>query len=272
MSHRTDPDLQAYLDAELDSAKAAETASHLMRCTECRARLGELRLASERFRTALAELDTALPSDAVATPRPAITREMNEDRSASTSRPRIRRFGQFGGRPALRAAVLLLAVAGVATAVVPGSPLRLLIDRLVSDDVVSAPVDTTEPRSVPEVTSPGITSVTVSPVDGRVRVVVRQFPTGTTLRVRFGTGTDVRARLISGQDGVEFSVGTGSLFVVGSDSTEPSEILFELPSGLNSATLEVDGKRELVASQGEFRRPGDSGVLPQDEVVLRVGG
>ena len=30
----------SYLDAELEGAEAAETASHLMQCTECRARLG----------------------------------------------------------------------------------------------------------------------------------------------------------------------------------------------------------------------------------------
>ena len=157
-------------------------------------------------------------------------------------------------------------------AVVPGSPLRLLIDRLVSDDVVSVPAERIVPRAEPEAATPGIASVTVSPEEGRVDVVVRRFPSATIIRVRFGPASDVTARLLSGQEGVRFSVGAGRLFLVGTDSSEPSEILIELPRGLDSATLEVDGKRELVASGGEFRRPGDSGELAQDEVVLRVGG
>ncbi|MCL7965622.1 MAG: zf-HC2 domain-containing protein [marine benthic group bacterium] len=252
MDHRTDAELQAYLDAELDGAESAGVAAHLMVCTACRARLGELRLAGDRFRAALAELDSTLPSGSL--------------------RPRIGWIRRRGTRSALRAAVLLLAVAGAASAVVPGSPLRALIERLVSGEVASVPIEAPTPEAVPESAPPGITSVTVSPVGGRVNIVVRQFAPGTTLRVRYATGNDVRARLVSGQDGVRFSVGEGSLFVVGSESAQPSEILFELPRGLEFATLEVDGKRELVASPEGFRRPGDSGELSQDDVVLRVGG
>ena len=58
MNHRTDGELQAYLDAELHRDEAAVVAQHLMVCTDCRVRLGELRMAAESFRQALGELDT----------------------------------------------------------------------------------------------------------------------------------------------------------------------------------------------------------------------
>ena len=50
MNHRTDGELQAYLDAELHRDEAAVVAEHLMVCTDCRVRLGELRMAGEEFR------------------------------------------------------------------------------------------------------------------------------------------------------------------------------------------------------------------------------
>jgi anti-sigma factor RsiW len=272
MTHRSDAELQAYLDAELQGGDAADVAAHLMTCTECRSRLGELRLAGERLRAALAELESGLLPDASRLPRSKRPAQPDVDRVASDSRVRPGRSGFGAGRSLARAAVMLLAVAGAAAAVVPGSPLRLLIERLVSNPVVSIPVEPPDARAEPESVNPGIASVTVSPAEGRVRVMVRQFPRGTVIRVRLEEGRDVRARLLSGQEGVRFSVGTGSLYMVGSESGEPSEILIDLPRGLNSATLEVDGKRELVASGGAFLRPGGSGELPQDEVVLRVGG
>jgi hypothetical protein len=173
----------------------------------------------------------------------------------------------------MRAAVLLLAVAGAATAVVPGFPLRQLIDRLVSDraepvvvEIPSPPVDQAESPA------PGIASVTVAPVDGRVAVSVRRFAAGSIVRVRFGSGSEARARLVSGLSGARFSVGPGSLFVVGTGSSTTGEILIELPRGLISATVDVDGKRILVASPDGLRRSGDPSSVPEDEVVLRVGG
>jgi hypothetical protein len=114
--------------------------------------------------------------------------------------------------------------------------------------------------------------VTVAPVDGRVAVSVRRFAAGSIVRVRFGSGSEARARLVSGLSGARFSVGPGSLFVVGTGSSTTGEILIELPRGLISATVDVDGERILVASPDGLRRSGDPSSVPEDEVVLRVGG
>jgi len=246
MTHRTDGDLQAWLDAELSASEAADVAGHLMVCTECRARLGELRLAGERLRVALAELDAG---------------------SVRSSRPR-----RGAGRTALRAAAMILAVAGAAAAVVPGSPLRQLLERLASSPPESVPIEVSAVEEVPGPGSPGIASVTVSPVEGRVEVLVDRFADGSTITVRFRADREVRALLLSGEDGARFSVGPGRLYVVANAGEAPAEVLIELPRGLNSATVSVDGSREVVASRDGMRRPGIADTVPRDEVVLRVGG
>ncbi len=264
MDHRTDGELQAYLDAELLRVEAAVVSEHLMVCTDCRARLGELRMAGEEFRHALGELDAQFDRTAPATPMPLRQRRA---RAASA------RHAVLGRTALMRAAVLLLAVAGAATAVVPGFPLRQLIDRLVNDRAKPAHVEAPAvPVEEAEAPAPGIASVTVAPVDGRVAVSVRRFAAGSIIRVRFGTGSEVRATLVNGPGGARFSVGSGSLFVVGTGSSTTDEILIELPRGLNSATVDVDGKRILVASPDGLRRSGDPSGVPEDEVVLRVGG
>ncbi|MBK5099017.1 MAG: zf-HC2 domain-containing protein [Gemmatimonadetes bacterium] len=264
MDHRTDGELQAYLDAELPRDEATGVAEHLMVCTDCRVRLGELRMAGEDFRQALGDLDTQLARPA---PAAVLPPRLWQERNAGA-----RRTG-FGRRALSRAAILLLVAAGAAAAVVPGSPLRELIERLSSERAEPAMVKVpARPADQSEPPAPGIGSITVAPVEGRVSVSVRQFAAGSTIRVRLGSGPDVRARLLSGLNEARFSVGPGSLFVIGTGNSTVGEILIELPRGLNFATVDVDGKRTLVASPDGLRRPGDPSGVPEDEVVLRVGG
>ncbi|MGW8283217.1 MAG: anti-sigma factor family protein [Gemmatimonadota bacterium] len=262
MDHRTDGELQAYLDAELPSEEMVLMAGHLKVCTDCRVRLGELRMAGEHFQRAVDEIDSLLGPQSPAIPlRP---------RAGSTKGARRTALGR---RAVSRAAILLLLAAGAAAAVVPGSPLRELIGRLVSQraqpalvQVPALPVEQAAPESA------GIPSVTVAPLDGSVHVRVRRFVSGSIVRVRFGPGPDARVTLVSGHEDARFSVGPGSLLVDGMGSSAAAEILVELPRGTNSATVDVDGRRSLVASPDGLRRPGDSGGTPADEVVLRVGG
>ncbi len=262
MDHRTDGELQAYLDAELPSDEIGLMAGHLKVCTDCRVRLGELRMAGEHFQRAVDEIDTLLGPQSAAVPI--------WSRAESTKGARRTALGR---RALSRAAILLLLAAGAAAAVVPGSPLRELIGRLVSQRAepafVEAPARPVE-QAAPE--RPGIPSVTVAPLDGGVHVRVRRFVSGSIVRVRLAAGPDARVTLVSGHEDARFSVGPGSLLVDGMGSATAAEILVELPRGINSATVDVDGRRSLVASPDGLRRPGDPDGAPVDEVVLRVGG
>lgn len=263
MDHQTDGELQAYLDAELSSEEMELMAGHLKVCTDCRVRLGELRMAAEHFQQVVHEFDTLLGAQSPTIPI--------QPRAVPA---RVARSNALGRRALSRAAVFLLLAAGAAAAVVPGSPLRELIGRLVSQRAepafVEAParlVDQAEPEP-----PAGIPSVTIDPVDGVVHVRVRRFASGSMVRVRLVPGPDARVTLVSGHHDTRFSVGPGSLLVDGMGSATTAEILVELPRGLNSATVDVDGRRSLVASPDGLRRSGDQGGTPEDEVVLRVGG
>ncbi len=249
MTHRTDGELQAYLDAELAREEAAEVAEHLLVCVECRARLGELRTAHESLRQALQDLDA----------EPA---------------PRHRRRTRVTARRALlRAAVLLLAVVGAAAAIVPGSPIRALFEREPSATPVPlAPVPIPGTTRAETGRAPGIASVTVAPVDGRVDVDVVGFAPGSIVRVATSRRPDVMARLASGRVAARFSVGPGRLEVVGSPEEGPGEVVIELPRGLGSATLNLNGREALVLSPDGLRRPGDPAGTARDGVVLRVEG
>lgn len=250
MTHRTDGELQAYLDAELERDTAAEVAGHLLACEECRARLGELRSAHESLRQALGELDVAGGAGA------AVLRRTRNAR-----------------RAALRAAVLLVAVAGAAAAVVPGSPLRALLDRREAEKPVPAtPVRLPEAVPVEAPRAPGVASVTVAPLEGRVVVDVVGFAEGSLVRVDVTRRPDVMARLASGRVGARFSVGPGRLEVLGSPDQGPGEVVIELPRSLKGATLNVNGREALVLSPAGLVRPGDPAAAAGEGVVLRVEG
>jgi hypothetical protein len=251
MTHRTDGELQAYLDAELDREAAAEVAGHLLACVDCRARLGELRSAHESLRQALGDFDA----------------------NAGAIVPAVLRKARVARRTAVRAAILLLAVVGAAAAVVPGSPVRALLERRTVEErepVVPVAVPDALPVEAPR--TPGVASVTVAPLDGRVALEVIGFAEGSVVRVETVRRPDVMARLASGRAGVRFSVGPGRLEVLGSPDEGPGEVVIELPRGLKSATLNVNGREALVLSPGGLMRPGDPAGTAREGVVLRVEG
>jgi len=246
MTHRTDGELQAYLDAELEREEAAEVAEHLLACVACRARLGELRRAHEGLRQALRDLD---------------------------AEPALRRRTRLARGALLRAAVLLLAVVGAAAAVVPGSPIRALFERQPeATPVPLAPVPIPGTTRAETDRPPGVASVTVTPVEGRVSVDVVGFAAGSIVHVSLTRRPDVMARLASGRVAARFSVGPGRLEVVGTPSEGPGEVVIELPRGLGSATLNVDGREALVLSPDGLKRPGLPAETAREDVVLRVEG
>ncbi|MDT8436556.1 MAG: zf-HC2 domain-containing protein [Gemmatimonadota bacterium] len=274
MTHRTDGELQAWLDAELDRDAAAEVAEHLLVCVDCRSRLGQLRTAAEDLRQALTSLDDLADAPAAAA--------SSGDSGRRSSPSRRRRASRLVPAALSRAAVLLLVAAGAAAAIVPGSPLRDWIGRLTAPEVAPPSVAPSPlpagrepmgagPASVPP--SPGVASVTVAPADGEVKVDVAGFAPGTLVRVRTVSGADVRARLVSGRAGARFSVGPGQLEVLGTAGEGPAVILLELPAGLRRATVEIDGVEVLDASADRGDGREDTGIPgPGEETVLRVGG
>lgn len=255
MSHPAEGTLQALLDGELPRAERAEVERHLQACAACRAEADRLLGAAARLTAALGPLD-----------RPAPT----ERALAAVSRQRWRRWvGVDAGQVLRRAAVLVLGVAGVASATVPGSPVRgwiaQMLDRV---QVTSAPAgDSVAAGGVPATAAPADSAaaapgeaapaaqpaaesaagVSVLPELGRVRVVLTHPSPELRIRVRLSDDSYSDVRATGRASGARFRTGPGRVEVSGAGAGEVEVVI---PRGARSAVVEVDGRPY-------FRKDGD---------------
>jgi hypothetical protein len=235
--------LQALLDGGLPADERPAAEAHLAACGECAAAARALRALNERTASLLALGDV---------PAPVAQAQM----SLRARRARARQ-GHWGDarRALLRAAVLVLALAGVAAAAVPGSPVRAWIEDAVLPDrkETIAPAARRAPAPPPrQAAAPSApTGVSIRPDGGAVRVVL----SGASPRLQ------VTARLVDGDHagvlargravlGARFRTAPGRIEVVGAGA---GEIEVEIPRAARSATVEVNG-RVLVARYGDSLR------------------
>lgn len=254
MSHPAEGTIQALLDGELPRAERAEVERHLQACAACRARADGLLGAAARLSAALRPLD-----------RPAPT----ERALAAVSRQRWRRWvGVDAGQVLRRAAVLVLGVAGVASATVPGSPVRGWVAELLDAvQVSSAPAgDSTaaaaartgagraDSAAAPGESAPAAApvaesaaGVSVLPELGRVRVVLTRPSPDLRIRVRLSDDSYSDVRATGRASGARFRTGPGRVEVSGAGAGEVEVVL---PRAARSAVVEVDGRPY-------FRKDGD---------------
>lgn len=233
MNHVDEGTLQALVDGELtpDALRAAEW--HLAGCAECAAALGGQRRVSDGFAEAHRELRA-----------PPATREVRD-----SIRRRARRGRPAPARGALRrAALLLLASGAVASATVPGSPVREWLGLPGESRPRAAPAP--RPAPVPTVAAPmaeaPLPGVSILPVEGRVRVLL-QAPVA-PLRVRARLGSGERAEAYSA--GGRFRTAPGRIEVIGAG---PGEVRIEIPLGAVDARVEVDGVLYLLKEGEQLR-------------------
>ena len=254
MSHPAEGTLQALLDGELPRAERAEVERHLQACAVCRAEADLLLGAAARLTAALGPLD-----------RPAPT----ERALAATSRQRWRRWvGVDAGQVLRRAAVLVLGVAGVASATVPGSPVRGWITGVLERvQVSSAPAGDSTATAAAAGTAAGAADsaaaagvagsaaqpagsaagVSVLPELGRVRVVLTEPSPDLRIRVRLSDDSYSDVRATGRASGARFRTGPGRIEVSGAGAGEVEVVL---PRAARSAVVEVDGRPY-------FRKDGD---------------
>jgi hypothetical protein len=254
--HLAEGTLQALLDGGLPPVELAAAEAHLAACGECAGALRELRALNERAAALLAVGDV---------PAPVAQAQMS-------LRARRARQGHWGDarKALLRAAILVLGVAGVAAAAVPGSPVRAWVEQAVLPQkkatLTPGPAPAPPPR-VAAASSP--TGISIRPDAGTVRVVL----TGASPRLR------VTARLVDGDragvlargpamSGARFRTAPGRIEVVDAGA---GEIEVEIPRAARTATVEVNG-RVLVAKDGDSLRVlAPAGALGEGPAV-RVGG
>ncbi len=254
--------LRAFADGEeADGDRARRTAAHLRDCAACRARVTAFR---ER-RNALRQATTLAPPP-LAWERIVARREAGEELllpAGPVPLPIPEARAAAGGRASLvrRAAVLLVGVAVIASATVPGSPVRAWLGAVLGGGETAEapaappPADSAAPPSaaaMPPAPVEGApeAGIAVLPNAGDVRVVVVDAHPALRIRVRLtGAGrAEVRGRGAAADAG--FASGRGRITVTGARGGGELEVL--LPRGARRASLTVDGRRYVTLDYGHL--------------------
>lgn len=233
MMHVEEGVLQAYLDDEVATGTRADIDRHLHSCSACADELNRLRGASLLFATALRESDVAAPTLAAQARFAGVPRFQPQ---FATPRPR---------RAFARAALFVVGLGAVASAAVPGSPVRAwLNDALTRAGLLDEPQSAAAPATPTE--APAVergsvesTALAIDPVDGRVRIVLRNVNAATNVSVQ----TVENGRAVVEASGIaakaRFRTGAGLLEV---DGIQGGSIVVQIPRGATRATVEQDGK------------------------------
>ncbi|HEX8455487.1 MAG TPA: hypothetical protein VF647_25635 [Longimicrobium sp.] len=247
MEHPADGTLLEWIDGRLPGSTAVALELHVGGCRACTAEAERLRLLSSTFERALDVLD------------PAVSTQM----AYAVLQRRRARWMPRGRRALARAAVLLLAVAGIASATLPGSPVRGWIGERFGG-AAEMPSSVRPPAAPAE----PLAGVEILPREGSVHVVLANAGAGLRVRVRLADAEYVDVRGTGAAAGARFRTAPGRITVDGADG---GEIHIALPRRLRNAVVTVEGRTYLV-KEGEQMRVLTTGVdTAGPELVFRVG-
>jgi hypothetical protein len=234
MTHVEEGVLQAYLDAEVTAGARAEIDRHLQSCSTCAAELERMRGASQLFHSLMGDSDVAVPVLA-GQARFATARRL--EHKLPTPQPR---------RAWARAAMFVVGLGAVASAAVPGSPVRAWIsDALTRAGLLNespsaaAPVIPEEAPAVQRDVTAESTALAIDVVDGRVRIILRNVSEDATVTVRVvdSDRATVEASGIAAK--ARFRTGAGLLEV---DGVAGGSLVVEVPRSATDAVVQQDGK------------------------------
>lgn len=279
-THLKDERLLAYLDGELTTAGRAEVARHLQECARCAAELEELQGAARLLAAGLARLDRSPPwremparlrraledgreDDAVEIPFPA-AESGGSARSAGGTTSAGRNRGP--SRRALAAAAAFILLAGGAAAAIPGSPIRVWVERSV-EAVAEALSRPAAPEGVLEPAEPAgaVPGVAVEPANGQIHVAIFRPAAGVVVRVRVVEAS----RASVSTPGARFRTARGRIEVL-----EPTagELLVELPRSARRGVVEVDGRAVLEKRGPDLHFLDPAADTSGSEVRFELGG
>jgi hypothetical protein len=260
MKHLTDGTLQAYLDDELPVPERSAVEAHLAACGGCGSELAALERAGTVFASAMGRLPE--PTVALLEARAGVARR---SRAAARTREPVLLFGWS----LARAALLLLGLAAVASATIPGSPLRRWIEELLADATV-APAEAPAIVEAPAAPAPPMAEVSVAPEQGRVRVTLLDLPADASVRVRLVDGDRAAVLAMGGAAGARFTTGPGRIEVRG-PTASGGEVLVQLPRSALRAEVLVDGRPYLVKDGAAVRLLAPAADTTGSEILFRPG-
>lgn len=248
MTHAAEGTLQAWLDGELATDEQSGLADHLEGCGECRDRAAELRAAAERLSAALSLVDVAPPARVA----PA---------------PRRRTFAAPLAGGLARAAGLALILAGGAAALIPGSPLRRLIEDALRTLRGPEPAVVVEAPAAPPQDEVVGGAVYVAPANGAVRVNLVAPSAGARVVVLLVDQAEAAVDAERTGPGFGSTSGAGWVNVEG---IEDGLVTVRIPRTAATATVEVDGRVVVRKEDGQLVRTPSAGGGPS--VQVDVGG
>lgn len=255
MDHAGEGRLLAYLDGELTTADEAVVRGHLLTCAACSEELGALKEASARLTASLRLLDAAAPE--ATSPAAVLARARSERVTA------VR-------RTLLRAAGIVLVLAGGGAAALPGSPVRDWV-RAAWDRGVALIGGTAEPAAEPATAGSAEAPVGIdaAPVGGRIEVALLDLAPGTEVRVRL---VDSRVAWVEASelaDGrpVRFARGPGRVEVSGGGT---GVLRVDVPRDVPVASIEVDGRLRVVKEGKTLRAAESEAGSGGEEVSFKI--
>jgi hypothetical protein len=247
--HLGEGTLQRLLDGELSGPELAAAEGHLAHCAACRAE-----------REALEGVFALVASGVSLLHPPAASLELAH---ASWRRRQRSRWPSQARRHLPRAALFLLAVAGVASATLPGSPVREWAETLwrhqpaagVEEKAAGPP-----PGDLPSAAAS--VGVSIEPADGEVRILVERPSPELRIRVRLDDQPRLSVRGTGGAADARFTLGRGRVSV---EDAGAGELEVVIPRATERAIISVDGRRVLV-KQGEELHV----LVPADSVGTEI--
>lgn len=233
MIHVEQGELQAYLDAEVTASARAQIEAHVATCADCAAEAAQLRSASRIFASAVRTADVPAPAFAALTAVRAVA-------------PVSKHNSRFAGVSLARAAMMVLGFGALASAAIPGSPLRNWFGTALRNvGVIETPSTATvpvTPETVPVETpaeTPQSASLSIAPVDGRVLVVLTNVSEDADIQVDLVDSGRASVQANGRAASARFRTGAGRIEVVG---VTGGQIVIELPRTATDARVEVDGR------------------------------
>jgi hypothetical protein len=256
MTHLGEGTLQEVLDGELEPGARARAEAHLAACAECAGLLAEMRGVNART-SALLGMGDANP------PMLAAQAAFARRRRSGGALAHVR-------RALPRAAVLVLTLAGVAAAAVPGSPVRAWVERITVEP--QARVERIDPPPAPAVVAeepaPAPKAVSILPDGGRVRVIVTGSSPELRVRARLSDAPQAQVMATGAAVSARFRTAPGRIEIVGAG---PGEVVVELPAGADAAFVEVNGRVFAAKEGGVLRSLAPRVAGSADEPVFRAG-
>lgn len=279
MTHVDDGRLHALMDEELDDADTLAVQVHLEACDACQGRMAELKDRSALVAQALGKLDTATPAAGARTA--VLERVESRGEQVDPGRPPTPRGHRPSQRrrrtfrtPLARAAILVLFLGGVATAL-PASPVRgwitagwaLAVDLFDSPSDSGASVGPSDEGAGQEdgdrAQSAGFAGVQLDLTGGEISIVLSEISPATQIVVRMVPSGPAGA---FADQPATFRTSEGRIEVTGATD----RVLVDLPMDATSASIQVNGGIYLRSVGGQIDPTGPIESRTSDEIRFRV--